>query len=82
MFSCKLPGVGGCLQSCSDHKVVVSFSLRTRIWGKIVNPIPACALFFLFFFLKWRSACTHQFHSLSQDQSTVAQQAEMTLLPC
>ena len=32
-----------------------------------------------FFFLKWRSARAHQLHSLSQEQSTVAQRAETTV---
>ena len=31
---------------------------------------------------KWRSARTHQFHFLGQDQSTVAQQAETTVAEC
>ena len=45
------------------------------LWGKISDEsVPA----FAFFFLKWISACAHQFHLLSQDQSTVAQRAEMT----
>ena len=38
--------------------------------------------FALFFFLKWRSARAHQLHSLCQDQSTVAQRAEMTVAEC
>ena len=38
-------------------------------------------LFFLFF-LKLRLARAHYFHSLSQDQSTVAQQAETTVAEC
>ena len=46
-----------------------------------------CAFFFLyffffFFFLKLRLARAHYFHSLSQDQSTVAQQAETTVAEC
>ena len=32
-----------------------------------------------FFFLKWRLARAHKFHSLGQDQSTVAQRAETTV---
>ena len=31
------------------------------------------------FFLNWSSACAHKFRSLGQDQSTVAEQAEMTV---
>ena len=34
------------------------------------------------FFLKWRSAHAHLFHSLGQDQSTVAQRAETTVTKC
>ena len=34
------------------------------------------------FFLKWRLARAHKFHSLSQDQSTVAQRAEKTVTEC
>ena len=40
-----------------------------RIWGEVQQFIPH--LRFLFF--KWRSACAHQIHPLSLDQSTVAQ---------
>ena len=34
------------------------------------------------FFLKSRSVRAHQFHVLGQDQSTVAEQAEMTVAKC
>ena len=37
---------------------------------------------FCLFVLKWRLACACYFHSLSQDQSTVAQQAEMSVTKC
>ena len=36
----------------------------------------------LHYFLKWRFACAHQFHSLGQDQSTVAQRTETTVAKC
>ena len=36
----------------------------------------------LHFFLKWRLACAHQFHSLGQDQSTVAHQAKTSVAEC
>ena len=39
--------------------------------------LPVCA-----FSSQRRSACTHQFHLLRQDQSTVAQWAEMTMDEC
>ena len=61
--------------------MVVAFSSRARIFGRMFdNSLTACVcLFFcLFVFLKWRLACAHYFHSLGQDQSTVAQRAEMT----
>ena len=40
--------------------------------GSFSEQFPSCA------FLKWRWAYKHQFHSLGQDRSTVAQCAEMT----
>ena len=40
------------------------------------------ALFFFFFFLKWRSACDHQIHFSGQDQSSVAQGPETTVAEC
>ena len=43
------------------------------------DSFPACTFFF---FLKWRLAHAHQFHSLGQDQSTVAQRAETTVTEC
>ena len=36
------------------------------------NLFPTCA----FFFLKWRLAHAHKFHSLGQDQPTVTQRAD------
>ena len=46
------------------------------------SSFPACAFFFLSLFLsflKRKLACSHLFHSLCKDQSTVAQQ--VTLCP-
>ena len=52
-----------------------AFSSHARIWeeGSMNHSLPAL------FFFKWRSACAHQFHSLGQVQSTMAQWAEMTV---
>ena len=55
--------------------VVVAFSWHARILGEGYHSIPACAFFF---FLKWRLVRAYEFHSLYQDQSTVARRAEMT----
>ena len=43
------------------------------------HSFPACIFFF---FLKRRLACTHQFLSLRQDQSTVVKRAETTVAEC
>ena len=57
------------------------FFLLCEDFGRIFhNSFTACALFL--FFLKWRLACTNWFHSLGQDQSTVAQRAETTMTEC
>ena len=40
------------------------------------------AYVFYFFFPKWRLARAHLFHSLGQDQSTLAQRAETTVAEC
>ena len=53
----------------------VAFTSLARIWGKC-STIHSSPQLFFFLFLKWRLACAHQFHSLHQDQSTVAQGAE------
>ena len=59
------------------------FFLVCEDFGRMFdNSFPACAFFFLFFFCKCRLAHTHLFHSLGQDQSTVAQQAETTVTKC
>ena len=43
------------------------------------NSFPAYAFFFFFF--EWRLGRAHLFHSLGQDQSTVAQRAEAAVFP-
>ena len=61
--------------------VVLAFSSLAKDFGRTVDRLfPACAFFF--FFLKWRLARAHVFHSLYQNQSTMAQRAEMTLTSC
>ena len=47
--------------------------------GSFDDSFPACAFFF---FLKWKSVRTPQFHFLGEDQSTVAQRAETTVTEC
>ena len=52
--------------------VVVAFFLACEESGRIFdNSFPA-----------WRLARAHEFHSLGQDQSTVAQRAETTVTEC
>ena len=61
---------------------LAAFSLLARIWREdpMSHSLPAPVFFFFFFggVVKWRSSYAHLSHSLGQDQSTVAQQAEMT----
>ena len=45
------------------------------------HSFPACP-FLNFIFAQWRLACAHQFHSLGQGQSTVAQRAETIVAKC
>ena len=52
--------------------LVGAFFARAKILGECSTVHSPPAL------LKWRLACAHLFHSLGQDQSTVAQQAETT----
>ena len=57
------------------------FPRLQRLWGKVrrfITRLRFCACVCV-----WRSACAHQFHFFSgQDQSTVAQRAEMTVAEC
>ena len=56
----------------------MAFFLLVRIFfGKaLIHSPPAI------FFFNWRSAQTHKFHFLGQDQSTVTQRAETTVAEC
>ena len=60
--------------------VVVAFFLLARVGGggRFDVSFPACAVYYF----KRRSARAHEFHFLDQDQSTVAQRAEMTVAEC
>ena len=59
--------------------VVVAFPSLARISGECsYHSFPTC-VFVCFVFFKWRLAYPHWFHSLCQDQSTVAQWAERTV---
>ena len=55
-------GGGGFFLACEDFGGRLPFDPRLRY----------------FFFLKWRLVRAYEFHSLYQDQSTVARRAEMT----
>ena len=58
---------------------MVAFSYPQGFWEDVQPLIPCLHFFFFFlFFLKWRFAYAHKFHSFCQDQCTGAQQAEMT----
>ena len=51
--------------------------------GRLDDSFPACAIScFNLLLFKWRSARAYQFHSLGQDQSTVAEEAETTVAYC
>ena len=65
--SLHLGGGGGFLLACKDFVRMCWHSFST------------CAFFF---FLKWRSARAHYFHSFCLDQPTVAQRAETTVVEC
>ena len=56
---------------------VVAFSLHARILGECSTIHSPPVLFF--FFSKWRLARVNYFHSVGQDQSTVAQRVETTV---
>ena len=62
---------------CTLGGSVVAHSSLARILGECatIRSPPA-----LFFFLKRRLARAQQFHTLCQDQSTVAQRAETTMV--
>ena len=66
-----------------SNRPVITLVVEVMALSLLVSILGDCWLFIpwlaLFFFLKWRLACTHSFHSLCQDQSTVGQQAEMTV---
>ena len=65
----------------TQHLSVMAAFPRLRGFGQNDRPfIPR--LRFFFFFLKWRLARADWFHSLCQDKSTVAQQAETTVVEC
>ena len=62
---------------------VYGFYHACKDLGRMFNHLfPTCASFLSFFFPKWRLAHVHYFHSLCQDQSTVAQRAETTVAEC
>ena len=63
--------------ACTTHGGI-NFLLACRdLGGRFDDSFSTCT-----FFLKWRSAGTHQFHFSGQDQSTVAQWAETTVADC
>ena len=59
--------------------MMVAFFWLARIWGEYSTVHSLPALFCFLFFWKWRLTCAHEFHSLCQDQSTVAQRAQTTV---
>ena len=61
--------------------VVVFFPSLERILGECTT-IHSLPMLFLLFFFRWRLTCTCSFHSIGQNQSTVAQRAEMTVAKC
>ena len=66
-----------------DHGGGGGFSLASEDFWENVRPLISRLRFFSFlFFSKWRLARAHKFHSLCQDQSTVAQRAETTVAEC
>ena len=76
-----------CVYLCSVSQSLSSrrpLSSLARISGECstIHSPPALFFFIFFFFLKWGLARAHLFHSLVQDQSTVAQRAETTVAKC
>ena len=70
-------------RGCSS--MMMAFSLLARTLGEVWQIIAILCLFgcfFVSFLVKWRLAHAHQFHFLGQDQSIVAQQAEMIVAEC
>ena len=61
---------------------VVALSVLGRILGECSTIHSPPALLFVFVCLKWRLARPHYLKCLFQDQSTVAQRAEITVTKC
>ena len=74
-------------------RLVGFFVASEDFWGKFDYCVSACAYVYVCRGVvcvcvrggrcervKWRSACRHQFYFLGQDQSTVAQRAETTVV--
>ena len=61
--------------------VVVAFFSHARILGKCSTTHSLSALF-VFLFFEVESGRAYSYHSLDQDQSRVAQRAEMTVAEC
>ena len=55
------------------------FPRMRGLLGEIWRIIPRLRFHLFIIFFKWRSARAHQFHPLSQDQSTAAQKADTTV---
>ena len=63
--------------------VVAAFSSLVRIWRECSTIHSPPVLFVcVCVCVKWRLTRTHEFHSLGQDQPTVAQPAETTVAEC
>ena len=58
--------------------VVFFLNLAVGDSGEVQGMTPRLRIFF-FFFLMWRSARVHLFHSVGQDQSTMASRAKTTI---
>ena len=69
-----------CCRSRSDRKLCL---LACKNFGRMFDhSFPACTFFFWVGVGGWSLACTHKVHSLCQDQSTMAQQADATEAKC
>ena len=63
-----------------DYETENGFWWRWWLFPHSLFPRPFILLLCFFsFFFKWRSACAHLFHSLCQNQSTVAERTETTV---